>query len=490
MKKILLLITVILLILVAVVVVRTAGFESKQLAVEQVDPARVDSAKVSEELSKSLQFQTLSHEDRSRLDRETFLALHEYLEQAYPLVHAELEPRKINDLSLLYTWQGSDPDLKPAVFMAHTDVVPVEPGTEEDWTHPAYSGDIAEGFVWGRGAMDDKGPVITILHAAESLLEQGYRPRRTFYFAFGHDEEVGGDEGARRIAEYLASQNVTLDFVIDEGGAIVDGSMVGLAGSLLAAVSIAEKGFASIHLTVETPGGHSSVPPPNTSIGILAEAISRLESNQLPGGIRPPVSQMLEYLGPEMPFSRKMAFANMWLFEGLIERFFEASPITNAMTRTTTAATIFNAGVKANVLPSAARAVINFRILPGDTVDTVVEHVRRVIDDERVQIAVSEEARDPSPVSSLESASWITLQKTIRELYPDAVVVPSLLVGGSDSKHFAPLTDSVYRFAAVRASEDEMGRAHGTDERISLENLEQMTRFFIHLIRNSSDQET
>ena len=185
---------------------------------------------MADELSKSLQFQTVSYEERSQLDRETFLALHQYLDRTYPLVHAELELRKINELSLLYTWRGSDPDLKPAVLMAHMDVVPVEPGTEHDWTHPAYSGDIAEGYVWGRGAMDDKGPVITILHAVESLLEQGYRPRRTFHLAFGHDEEVGGDEGARQIAEVLAAEDVTLDFVIDEGGAIVDGSMVGLLG--------------------------------------------------------------------------------------------------------------------------------------------------------------------------------------------------------------------------------------------------------------------
>jgi carboxypeptidase PM20D1 len=189
-----------------------------------------------------------------------------------------------------------------------------------------------------------------------------------------------------------------------------------------------------------------------------------------------------------MPFSRRMAFANLWLFEGLVEGFFEESPITNAMIRTTTAATIINAGVKANVLPSTARAVINFRIIHGDTVESVVEHVRQVVADERVKIEVSEEARDPSSVSSLESPSWTTLQRTIRELYPDAVVVPSLLVGGSDSRHFTPLTDSVYRFAGVQADTGELRRAHGTDERISLANLEQLTRFFIHLIRNSSEQ--
>jgi carboxypeptidase PM20D1 len=256
----------------------------------------------------------------------------------------------------------------------------------------------------------------------------------------------------------------------------------------VAAVSIAEKGSASIHLTVESEGGHSSIPPQKTAIGILAEAVSRLEDNQVPGGLRSPVSQMLEYLGPEMPFPSKMAFANLWLFEGLIMGFYEENPVANAMIRTTTAATIFNAGFKANVLPDTARAVVNFRILPGDTIESVAEHVRRVIADERVKIEVSEESRDPSSVSSLESPSWITLQRTIRELYPDAVVVPSLLVAGSDSKHFTGLTDGVYRFAGFQVESDTMSRVHGTNERISLTNLEQLTRFFIHLIRNSNER--
>jgi carboxypeptidase PM20D1 len=488
MKKLLVLIAIILLILASVVMMRTSTLESRQISVERVEPARVDAAQVAQELSKALQFETISFEDRAKLDGEEFLALHDYLEETFPRVHSELERQKINQYSLLYKWPGSDENLKPAALMAHTDVVPVEPGTENDWTHPAYSGAIAEGFVWGRGAMDDKGPVIAILHSAESLLEQGYRPRRTFYFAFGHDEELGGDEGARRIAESLAEANVTLDFVIDEGGAVVDGSNIGLAGSKLAAVSIAEKGSASIHLTVESEGGHSSIPPQKTAIGILAEAVSRLEDNQVPGGLRSPVSQMLEYLGPEMPFPSKMAFANLWLFEGLIMGFYEENPVANAMIRTTTAATIFNAGFKANVLPDTARAVVNFRILPGDTIESVVEHVRRVVADDRVKIEVPEEARDPSSVSSLESPSWTTLQRTIRELYPDAVVVPSLLVAGTDSRHFTGLTDGVYRFAGIQADTGELRRAHGTDERISLANLEQLTRFFIHLIRNSSEQ--
>ncbi len=486
MKKILLLLLSLILVLVSVVVINTLGFESKQIVVRPADPATVDGQRVAEELSQALRFRTISHEDPEQFDVDEFLALHEFLESTYPKVHASLNLEKVNDFSLLYTWRGSDPSLEPALLMAHIDVVPVEPGTEGDWTHPAYSGTIADGFVWGRGAMDNKHCVVTILHAVENLLSQGYQPRRTLYLAFGHDEEVGGENGARKIAEKLASQNVKLDFVLDEGGAVADGSMVGLSNPI-AAVSIAEKGFVNLELTVEVDGGHSSVPPKNTAVGILGKAISELEENQVPGGLRPPVTDMLAYMGPEMPFSRKMVFANLWLFGRVVEGFFGESPITNAMSRTTTAATIIHAGVKANVLPSTGRAVVNFRILPGDTVESVTEHVRNTINDDRVVVSVLDPVQNPSPVSSLERPAWTTLQKTIRELFPDAVVVPSLLVGGSDSKHFAPLTQSVYRFAGVRMGSDSLSRAHGTDERLSLENVEQLTRFFIHLVRNSNE---
>ncbi len=486
MKKILLLLLALTLVLASVVVINTLGFESKQIVVVPADPAPVDGKKVAEELSQALQFRTISHEDPAKFDVDEFLALHAFLESVYPAVHSSLTLEKVNDYSLLYTWRGSEPSLEPALLMAHMDVVPVEPGTEGDWTHPAYSGAIADGYVWGRGAMDNKGSVITILHAVENLLSQGYQPRRTLYLAFGHDEEVGGENGARKIAEELAAQNIKLDFVLDEGGAIADGSMVGLSNPL-AAVSVAEKGFVNLELTVEVDGGHSSVPPKNTAVGILGKAISNLEENQVPGGLRPPMTDMLAYMGPEMPFSRKVIFANLWLFGGVVERFFGQSPITNAMARTTTAATIIEGGIKANVLPSTARAVVNFRILPGDTVESVTEHVRNTINDDRIQITVLDPARGPSPISSLERPAWVALQKTIRELFPDAVVAPYLLVGGSDSKHFTSLTECVYRFAGMKLAGDSLSRAHGTDERLSLENVEQLTRFFIHLIRNSNE---
>ncbi|MBM3790610.1 MAG: M20/M25/M40 family metallo-hydrolase, partial [Acidobacteria bacterium] len=325
--------------------------------------------------------------------------------------------------------------------------------------------------------------VITILHAVESLVSEGFHPRRTLYLAFGHDEEIGGYEGAKSIAERLAAAKIELDLVIDEGGGIIDGSILGLARAT-AVVGIAEKGFMNLELTVETEGGHSSTPPRDTAVGVLSRAVSRLEENQMPGVLRTPMTDMLAYLGPEMTFSGKFVIANLWLFGGLVADFFEKDRTTHAMLRTTTAATVFSAGDKANVLPSQARAVVNFRILPGDDPDGVIEHARRVIDDDRVEIRLAEEARNPSTVSSLDSPGWLMLSRTIRELYPDIIVVPYLLVGGSDSRHYTPLSNSIYRFAGFRTGTDDFRRAHGTDERLSLENLEHLTRFFIHLIRN------
>ena len=210
-----------------------------------------------------------------------FLALHEYLKETFPKVHSGLTKETINDYSLLYTWKGSDETLKPILLMAHLDVVPVEPASEADWQHPPFEGQIQDGYIWGRGALDDKAGVMGLLEAVETLLAEGFRPKRTIYLAFGHDEELGGPNGAAKIAELLLSRKVELDYVLDEGLIIANGILP--VSKPVALIGIAEKGFVSLELSVETEGGHSSMPPPNTAIGILSEAVNKLEEGQMPG---------------------------------------------------------------------------------------------------------------------------------------------------------------------------------------------------------------
>jgi len=314
---------------------------------------------------------------------------------------------------------------------------------------------------------------------------EGFQPARTVYLAFGHDEEVGGPNGARQIADLLESRGVNeYALVLDEGGAIVDGLVPGVAGRV-AIIGIAEKGGVSLELVVEGEGGHSSMPPEHTNIGILSKAITRLEESQFPARLDGPAFSMFEYIGPEMSFGMRMLFANMWLFKPLVTRGLVSSPQSAAMVRTTTAATIIDGGVKSNVLPIEARAVVNFRIMPGETAETVKERARQVIDDDRVQISGA--GRDPSPVSDIEASAFGMLAATLRQLVPDddLLVAPYLVMGGTDARYYAARSDRVYRFFPANIGDGDMARVHGTGERLAIESFALGVRYFYQLIKNS-----
>jgi carboxypeptidase PM20D1 len=486
MKKILVLLALCLVALVAVLLVNTFRFKSKQVQVESISALAVDKEAVAGRLAQALRFQTVSYQDANQFRAEEFTGLHKFLEQSFPRVHATLTREVVGDYSLLYTWKGLDDTAKPILLMSHQDVVPVEPGTEGSWTQPPFEGRITDGYIWGRGALDDKMGVMGILEAVELLLSQGFQPKRTIYLAFGHDEEIGGRNGATKIAALLQSRGVALDYILDEGSAVTNGLIPGVA-SPVALIGIAEKGILSVELTVESEGGHSSTPPPQTAIGILSKAVSRLEENQMPGSIKGVVGQMFQYAGPEMSFGKKIVFANLWLFRPLVERQMAASAPTNASMRTTTAATIIEGGVKENVLPSKARAVVNFRILPGDSVQSVLDHVTQTINDARVHVArYGETAGEPSAVSNIESAGYQAIERTVRQVFQGSVVAPSQVIGATDSRHYGALSNSIYRFAPLLVRSEDLKRVHGTNERISVENYAQCVGFYHQLILNSA----
>jgi len=336
--------------------------------------------------------------------------------------------------------------------------------------------------------MDDKVTVGSILEAVESLLEQGFAPRRTVYLAFGHDEEVGGVRGASAIANLLAARGAEpYALVLDEGGAIVRDLIPGIQGPV-AMVGVAEKGYVSLELLVEGAGGHSSTPPAQTNIGILAEAISELEEHPFPTRLEAPVEGMMDFLAPELPFLARIPLANLWLFGPVVERVLSRDPAMSAMVRTTTAATIIEGGVKANVLPIRARAVVNHRILPGETTATVMDRVREVIDDPRVQVRIlGNDAKDPSPVSDPQGPAFDLLGRTVRQVMAgeDVTVVPYLVVGGTDAKHYSGRSPAVFRFLPAVVGADGIELAHGTDERLPVESLEASIRFFRQLILNA-----
>jgi len=481
-KRILLALSLSVVVLASVLLINTLRFTSKQIQVEAIQPVNIDENSVALRLAHALRFQTVSQDIRG----EDFRALHRYLEQTFPKVHSTLTREVVGDYSLLYTWKGRDESLKPILLMAHQDVMPVEPETLARWEQPPFEGRITGGYVWGRGAMDDKCTLLGIMEAVENLLGQGFQPQRTIYLAFGHDEEVGGYGGAAKIAGLLRERIVELEYVLDEGSPITDGFFPGVSQPV-ALIGIADKGYLSLELSVEAEAGHASMPPPQTAIGVLSAAVSKLEARQMSPSIAGVPRQTLEYVGPEMPFGRRFVLANLWLFGPLVERQLAASPSTNHGVRTTTAATIIEGGSKENALPSRARAVVHFRPLPGESSERVIAHVAEVVNDPRVKVnrfGVSNS--EPSAVSDVNAAGFQIIQRTLRQVFPEVLIAPGLTVGGTDSEHYAALSSNVYRFMPFRVRPEDAKRFHGLNERISVKDYAGSVRFYYQLISNSA----
>lgn len=488
MKRLLGVVGLALALLTGVLVVRTFRLpKPTSQSPAQPAPWGLDPQRSAEHLAGAIRFPTVSMASGAPVDTAAFLGLHRYLADTYPLVTARLERQVVGGLSLLYRWQGTDSSRAPVVLMGHLDVVPVPDEAAPLWSHPPFAGDLADGFVWGRGALDDKVSVVAILEAVESLLESGFQPSRTIYLAFGHDEEVSGRFGARSIVELLAARGVEPFLVLDEGGAIADGLVPGYPGRA-AIVGIAEKGYVSLRLSTTEPGGHSSMPPPETAVGRLSRAIVALETHPFPTSLSGPTRAMLEAMAPYLPFGRRLVLANLWLTAPLVVRAMRAEPSSAAMLRTTTAPTMVRAGVKDNVLPPEATAVVNFRILPGETIATVTARVRRIIGDDRVTVALLDSVGvDPSPVSDLASPAYAVVTRSIRQMLPEELlpVLPYLVMGGTDAKYWAPRSDRVFRFLGVPLREGDLERVHGRDERVGVEDFATAIRFFADLIRNA-----
>lgn len=485
MKKALAVLGLVLLVLAGVLLIRTALVRSQQIAAEPVTDISIDDRAAAGRLAAAVRFPTISHEESGQVEREAFLGLHDHLTRSFPLVHAQLTREVVAGYSLLYTWKGRNPGAAPILLLSHQDVVPVEPGTARAWTHPPFSGAIVDGYVWGRGTLDDKAGVLGLLEAVEHLLARGFQPERTVLLAFGHDEEVSGVQGAKNVAALLRQRGVKPEFVLDEGGVIAEGMIAGIDAPV-ALVGTAEKGYVSVDLVAKAEGGHSSMPPPHTTIGRLAAVIHGLEENQMPARIDGATRKSLEVLAPEMPFGPRLFLSNLWLFAPLAERTFSGDPAGNSRIRTTTAATILNAGVKENVLPHEARAVVNFRILPGDSVEDVLEHVRAHAGPDVQVSARRATATEPSPESGVESPAFRQIQTTIAQVFPGTLVSPNLLGGGTDTKHFQGLTPNVYRFLPVRIRKEDLARIHGTNERIGIEDYAGAVQFYVQLIRNTA----
>ncbi len=481
MKRAALILGTAFVVLAAVLVSRAMGLKPSASPVVTATTLQIDELKVAEHLAGALRFKTISVPEAAKREYPQWLALHKFLEKTFPKTHKSLTRETVGSYSLLFTWPGTDAKLGPMLFLAHQDVVPISPGTEGQWTEPPFAGKIAGGFIWGRGALDDKASLLGLLETIEQLLSDGFQPKRTLYFAFGHDEEVGGADGAAALSALLTSRGVKPEAILDEGGFIARGAIPGVKRSV-GLIGVAEKGYVSVEMIAKAPGGHSSMPPKKTAIGQLSAAIAKLEKNPLPAALKSPTKEMLLTVGPELGFAQRVAFANLWLFEPLVLRYLAAAPPTNASIRTTTAPTIFQAGIKDNVLPPSARAVVNFRLMPGETPESLLEFIKHTIDNPEIELTPSVHGL-PSPVSDTSAVPYRKLRSILEAHVPEALVAPFLTIAGTDTKHYTKLTSNIYRFLPVPLGSEDIPRIHGVDERISVADYAAAIRFYYDAVK-------
>ncbi len=473
-----------LIIIIGIMIIRTLNFSSKQIQdIEAIKLFPLEKKSI-EHLAQAIQIPTISN----NIDSSAYRNFDTLLQRTYLQVHQELERTVINEFSYIYKWAGTNPRLEPILLMGHSDVVPVEEASRDRWDADPFGGQIDENLLYGRGTLDDKINIIGILEACEKMLQEGFAPTRDIYFAFGHDEEVLGKYGAKAIVQYFKDNNLRFEYVLDEGQMVLNKAMGGLEQPL-AMIGISEKGYATLTLTAQLEdGGHSSMPPPETAVSTLTKAINTLVEHPFPMKVDGATAALFEHVGPEMTIFNKTLFANLWLTKGLIKSQLSKDPAASAIMRTTTAPTMLRGGVKENVLPTRASAKINFRIIPGETVESVKAYVEDVINDKRiiVQIDDPENSTDPAPLSSTDSFGFRVLQRTIKEIFPEAVVAPSLVIAATDSRYYVDVSDNIYRFQPLQLDRSDLKRFHGINEAISLDNYQKAINFYYQLIKNSS----
>jgi carboxypeptidase PM20D1 len=472
---------------VAVALVRTLTYRPPgQVSVADVKVVPripVDVGAAAQHLSQAVQIQTVSHQDRAEDQPGEWTRLHDFLVTSYPAAHAAMTREVVGKNTLVYTWRGSDPSLAPVVLMAHQDVVPVTPGTEGDWKHPPFSGAIADGAVWGRGSIDDKGSLITLFEGIEALARQGFKPRRTVMIVSGEDEETRGT-GARAAAALLKSRGIKAQFVIDEGLAVISDNPV--TGGRLALIGTAEKGYATLVVTAKAAGGHSSAPPPDSGgVVALARAVTAIADHGFPMDFKGPGAAMVQTLAPSAPFAVRLAVANPWLFKPLLLSQIGATPAGAAMLHTTIAPTMLKGSPKENVLPQDATAWINYRIAPGDSSAGVMARAKAAVGSLPVTLGWGETKVEPSPVSSTSSDGWKVISAVAGQV-TGAPVAPSLVTAGTDSRYLQPVATDVYRFQPMEFTLKDIAMIHGTNEHMTLKNLEQSVQFYARLIATAA----
>lgn len=472
---------ILLLVLIAIVLFNT--FRAGPWPVEMAKPILAplpDSA--IQHLSQAVRIPTVSVSDTSAIDTVAFRAFGIFIESAYPLIHQHLSKSLIDQFSFVFEWKGQNTSLRPIILMGHYDVVPVETSSLSQWSAAPFSGTITDTCIWGRGSVDDKSGVISVLEAAEEMLRKGFVPQRTIYLCFGHNEEVSG-HSAGSIVKYLEQKKVYAEMVLDEGGQLSEERIKDVKRPI-AVIGVAEKGYASFELTVQKEGGHSMMPAKETAIDILAAALYKLRNKTMPSKLTPPVKEFIKRIGSSSDnFLNRMAGSNMWLFEGVIKRKLAEQPEGSAMLHTTIVPTILESGIKDNIIPGTAKAILNSRILTGETAESVQDYIAKTIQDDRVTIKkIGKFDSDPSSATSIESPAFRRIESAVYQNISRAIPAPYLMIGATDSRYYRHISDGVVNFFPMT---DAKG-FHGVNERLPIEDLHRGINFIITVIEESN----
>jgi carboxypeptidase PM20D1 len=473
-------------VLAGVAAVRAATFkppaqtDPKSVTLAPVQP--VDAQRAAVRLGEAIRFQTIAHQNPADDQLAEWDKLQAWLISTYPAAHKAMTREVVSGHTLIYTWAGSDASLKPIILMAHQDVVPITPGTEKDWKRAPFGGEIADGYVWGRGAFDDKGSLVSIFEAIETLATGGFKPKRTVILVSGHNEETRAG-GAKAAAELLKARNTQALFLLDEGfsGTTQDA----FTGKPLARVLIAEKGYGTIRVTAAAEGGHSSSPPKETAVATLSKAVLKISEKRYPMRLKGPVKDSYQALAPEVSAWDRAMLANLWIFEPALVGRIAKAPAGAAVLHTTIAPTMLEGSPKENVLPQKAVARINFRIAPGDSSEKVMRTARTAVGKLPVTLEWEKPPFEPTAPSSTSSQGWKWISALAGES-TGAAVAPGLMRAGTDSWFFKSIAPDTYLFTPMLLTPQDEKMVHGTNEKVSVEALGKMVQFYLRLIVTSA----